>query len=138
MSHEQLLSCFCWLYRTSPSLAAKNIISLISVLSIWWCPCGDGSCVVGRVCLLRLVHSLGKTLLAFALLHFVLQGQTCLWPCIGTYILIITLNVNGLNASTKRHRVAVDENMFLYVLPHTTSLCLTHPRTVSNYFILLT
>ena len=24
------------------------------------------------------VHSLGKTLLAFALLHFVLQGQTCL------------------------------------------------------------
>ena len=25
---------------------------------------------------------------------------------IGTYILIITLNVNGLNASTKRHRLA--------------------------------
>ena len=32
-------SCFCWLYRTSPSLAAKNIINLISVLTIWWCPC---------------------------------------------------------------------------------------------------
>ena len=32
-------SCFCWLYRASPSLAAKNIISLISVLTIWWCPC---------------------------------------------------------------------------------------------------
>ena len=31
-------SCFCWLYRVSPSLAAKNIISLISVLTIWWCP----------------------------------------------------------------------------------------------------
>ena len=27
-------SCFCWLYRTFPSLAAKNIISLISVLTI--------------------------------------------------------------------------------------------------------
>ena len=27
-------SCFCWLYRASPSLAAKNIISLISVLTI--------------------------------------------------------------------------------------------------------
>ena len=27
-------SCFCWLYRTSPSLAAKNIINLISVLTI--------------------------------------------------------------------------------------------------------
>ena len=26
-------SCFCWLYRASPSLAAKNIINLISVLT---------------------------------------------------------------------------------------------------------
>ena len=33
------------------------------------------SCVVGRGCLLWPVHSLGKTLLAFALLHFELQGQ---------------------------------------------------------------
>ena len=32
-------SCFCWLYRVSPSLTAKNIINLISVLNIWWCPC---------------------------------------------------------------------------------------------------
>ena len=32
-------SCFSWLYRASPSLAAKNIINLISVLTIWWCPC---------------------------------------------------------------------------------------------------
>ena len=31
-------SCFCWLYRASPSLAAKNIINLILVLTIWWCP----------------------------------------------------------------------------------------------------
>ena len=29
-------SCFCWLYRASPSLAAKNIINLILVLTIWW------------------------------------------------------------------------------------------------------
>ena len=36
------------------------------------------SCVVGRGCLPWPVCSLGKTLLAFALLHFVLQGQTCL------------------------------------------------------------
>ena len=36
------------------------------------------SCVVGRRCLLWPVHSLGKTRLDFALLHFVLQGQTCL------------------------------------------------------------
>ena len=34
-------------------------------------------CVVGRGCLLGPVHSLGKTLLTFALLHSVLQGQIC-------------------------------------------------------------
>ena len=36
------------------------------------------SCVVGKGCLLWAVRSLGKTLLAFALLHFVFQGQICL------------------------------------------------------------
>ena len=71
-------SCFCWLYRASPSLAAKNKINLISVLTILWCSCVVFSCVVGRGCLLWPVHSLGKTLLAFALLHSVLQGQICL------------------------------------------------------------
>ena len=30
--------CFCWLCRASPSLAAKNIVNLISVLTIWRCP----------------------------------------------------------------------------------------------------
>ena len=39
--------------------------------------CRVFSCVVGRGCLLWPVCSLGKTLLAFALLHFVLQGQIC-------------------------------------------------------------
>ena len=37
--------------------------------------CRVFSCVVGRGCLLWPVHYLGKTLLAFALLHSVLQGQ---------------------------------------------------------------
>ena len=40
--------------------------------------CRVVSCVVGREYLPWLVRSLGKTLLVFALLHFVLQGQTCL------------------------------------------------------------
>ena len=72
--------CFCWLYRASPSLAAKNIINLILVLTIYLVMSMYRvfSCVVGRGCLLWPVHSLGKTLLAFALLHFVLQGQICL------------------------------------------------------------
>ena len=39
-------SCFCWLYRASPSLAAKNIISLILVLTIWWCLCVESSLVL--------------------------------------------------------------------------------------------
>ena len=40
--------------------------------------CRVFSCVVGRGCSLWPVCSLGKTLLTFALLHSVLQGQTCL------------------------------------------------------------
>ena len=43
-------SCFCWLYRASPSLAAKNIINLISVLTIWWCPCVESSLVLLEEC----------------------------------------------------------------------------------------
>ena len=72
-------SCLCWLYSTLLYLAAKNIITLISVMTIWWGPCCRVvSCVIERGCLLWPVHSLGKTLLAFALLHSVLQGKICL------------------------------------------------------------
>ena len=39
-------TCFCWLYISSPSLAAKNIINLSSVLTIWWCPCVELSLVL--------------------------------------------------------------------------------------------
>ena len=34
-------SYFCWLYRASLSSAAKNIINLILVLTIWWSPCAE-------------------------------------------------------------------------------------------------
>ena len=71
-------SCFCWLYVASPSLAAKNIINLISVLTIWWYPCVESSLVLleDGVCYDQCV--LLTKLLAFALLHFVLQGWVCL------------------------------------------------------------
>ena len=56
-------SCFCWLYRASPSLAANNIMNLISVLTMWWCPCEqvkernkNGRCLMGFRCLITL-HS---------------------------------------------------------------------------------
>ena len=39
-------SYFCQLYRGSTSLATKNKISLISVLTIWWCPCVESSLVL--------------------------------------------------------------------------------------------
>ena len=38
-------SC-CWLYRASSFLAAKNIINLISLLTIWWCPFVESSLVL--------------------------------------------------------------------------------------------
>ena len=41
--------------------------------------CSIFSCIVELGCLLWPVCSLGKTLLAFALLHSVLQGQICLF-----------------------------------------------------------
>ena len=60
----------------------------------YW-PSGDSmwrviSCVVGRRCLLWPMCSLGKTLLAFALLHFVLQGQTCLLLQVSLHFLFFT------------------------------------------------
>ena len=71
-------SCFCWLYRASPSLAAKNIINLILVSTIWWYPCVESSLVLLEegICYDQCI--LLAKLLGFALLHFVLQGQICL------------------------------------------------------------
>ena len=69
-------SCFCWLYRPSPSLAAKYIINLILILTIWWCPCVESSLVLLEedVCYDQCVL-LAKLVLAFDLLHSVLQDQ---------------------------------------------------------------
>ena len=39
-------SCFCWLYRASPSSATKNIIALILVLTIWLYSCVETSLVL--------------------------------------------------------------------------------------------
>ena len=68
-------SCFHWLYRASPSLAEKNIINLILVLTIWWCPCVESSLVLLEegVCYDQCI--LLAKLWAFALLHSVLQCQ---------------------------------------------------------------
>ena len=51
--------------------------------------CRVFSCVVGRGCLLWPVRFLGKTLLVFALLYFVLQDQLCLLLQISLDILLL-------------------------------------------------
>ena len=67
-------SCLCCLYRVSPSLTTKNIISLISVLTIWWC-----SCVKLSLVLLKKGDCYDwQGSVGLCPLHFVLQGQTCL------------------------------------------------------------
>ena len=55
--------CFCWLYWAAPSLTAKDIINLISILTRYLLMpmCSVISCVVRRGCLLWLVCSFGKT-----------------------------------------------------------------------------
>ena len=79
MSHSQLPVLFlltvysfsifgCKEYNQSDFSVDHQVMSMYRVFS----------CVVGRGCLLWTVHSLGRTLLAFALLHSVLQGQICL------------------------------------------------------------
>ena len=58
-------SCFCWLYRASPSLDAKNIINLdFGVGHLVMSMCRVFSCVAGRGCLLWPVHFLGTTLIS--------------------------------------------------------------------------
>ena len=56
------------------------------------------------------------------------NAQTIKKMVIGSYILIITLNVNGLNAPTKRHRLAEQMKTCAcmhFHLPH--HFCLTSP-----------
>ena len=71
-------SCFYWLYRASSSLAANNIINLLSILTIRWCPHIESSLVflVKDICYDEyvLLTKLCEPLPCFI---FVLQGQTC-------------------------------------------------------------
>ena len=82
-------SCFCWLYRVSPSSATKNIINLILVLTIWWCPCVKQSILLLEqgICYDQCIL-LGK-LLAFVLPHFVFQGQICLLLQVSLDVLLL-------------------------------------------------
>ena len=58
--------------------------------------CRVFSCVVGRGCLLWPVCSLGKTLLAFVLLHSVLLGQICLLLKVSLDLLLLHFSLLSL------------------------------------------
>ena len=73
------MPCFCWLYRTpifickahnKSDLGTHHLVMSVYRIVSW---------VVGKGCLLWPACSLDKTLLAFALLRFSLQGQTGLF-----------------------------------------------------------
>ena len=71
-------SCFCWLCRASPPLAAEYNQSDFGIDHLVMSMCRVFSYVVGRRCWLWPVHSLRRTLLDFGRLHSVLQDQICL------------------------------------------------------------
>ena len=66
-------SFFCWLCKASPSFFFLS--DCIELLQLWLHMCRVVSCVVGRGCLLWPVHSLGKTLLSYSLLFFILYSK---------------------------------------------------------------
>ena len=70
--------CVCWLYRASPCFAANNIVNLILVLTIWWCPCVESSLVLLEESVYYELCIVWQNSVTFSLLHFVPQGQTCL------------------------------------------------------------
>ena len=78
-------TCFCLLHGASLSLATKNIINLISVLTIWWCPCVESSLVLLEegVCYDQCVL-LAK--LCYPLPCFILYSKTKL-ACYSRYLL---------------------------------------------------
>ena len=75
--------------------------------------CKVFSCVVRRGCLLWPVLSLGKTLLAFALLHFVLQGQTWLLLLVFLGFLLLQSSPLWWNFSS----VQSHSHVWLFVTP---------------------
>ena len=78
-------SCFCWLYRASPSLAANNIINLILSLTTWWCPYVEFSIVILEesvrydLCVLLAKHG-------YPLCFFILYSKTK-FACYSRYLL---------------------------------------------------
>ena len=80
--------------------------------------CRIFSCVVGRGCLLWPEHSLGRTLLAFALLHSILQGQSCLLLQLFLDFLIakFRLNLKKVGKTTRPFRYDLNQIPYDYTV----------------------
>ena len=67
------------------------------LLTIWWCPCVESSCDVGRVAMLLWpVSSLARTLLAFTLLHSYSKAEfACYSRCFLTSYFCIPVPKKG-------------------------------------------
>ena len=114
-------SYFCWLYGASPSLAAKNIINLISVSTIWWCPYVESSLV-----LLEEVFAMTSV--------FSWQNSISLCPAsfhTPTPILPITLGVSWLPTFTFQSHIMKRTSFLVLVLEGLVGL----HRTVQLQFL---
>ena len=115
--------CLCWLYRASPSLDAKNI-NLISVLTIWWCPCVE-SCLVfleEGVCYDQsiLLAKLCKSLPCFILYSKAKTYPYLLVNLVLSNFLILTVWSHCLNMHSLLHTVDVFSSiswpLFFFIL----------------------
>ena len=91
-------SYFHCLYRTSPSLAASNIINLIYILTIRWCSYVESSTLLSEkgVCCVQRV--LLTKLLVFAVLHFLLYAKlACFSGCFLTFFFCIPISYGEKN-----------------------------------------
>ena len=110
-------SLFGWLYRASPSLAAKNIINQILALTIWWCPCVESSLALleDGVCYDQCVLLAELSLCPAS---FLLQGQICLLLQVFLYFLLSTCHPGIL-----RHLIQVFFFFFKCAYSEVHSLC---------------
>ena len=72
-------SCFCWLYSSSPSLTPSNIINLILVLSIWWCPCLESSLVLLKRMFVMTIAFLWQNSVSLCPTLLCTPWPICLW-----------------------------------------------------------
>ena len=88
LSHSKLLVFFFFFFFADCIdlyfSAARNIINLILVLTIWWCPVYSGFLCSWKNVFAMTSNSSWQNSISFALLHFVLQAKLA---CYSIYLL---------------------------------------------------